>query len=195
MANQVETIIQVQYENRDRKSAFFRLVFALPVSIYLATLVQAAHWGVSSVTIVLPVVLALVFRGVYPSWILNFNHAVFEFANRVTAYALLLTDKHPTFEGNPTVAVLFPDVEGGKKLNRWLPIVKWILAIPLYIVGLVYTVYALLALLILWLEISVTGKSSAWSLDIIYKVVKYWNRVAGYAVLLLTDDYPAFTLS
>ena len=61
-----------------------------------------------------------------------------EFGTRVAAYVLLLTDEYPTFERNPKVAVLFPDVEGGKKLNRWLPLVKWILAIPLYIVGVIY---------------------------------------------------------
>jgi uncharacterized membrane protein len=195
MANQVETIIELQYENRDRKSAFLRLFFALPVGILLALFTQAAHWGFSSVAIVLPVVLTLVFRQIYPSWVLTFNHAVNEFSVRVAAYALLLTDKYPTIEANSSTAVIFPDVEGGKKLKRYAPIYKWILAIPLYVIGFVYSLYSLVALLLAWLQISLTGKAPAWALDIIYSTVKFWNRVAGYAILLVTDEYPSFSLN
>lgn len=195
MANQVETIIELQYENRDRKSALLRLFFVLPAGVLLSLFTQAAHWGFSSVAIVLPVVLTLVFRQVYPSWVLTFNHAVVEFSIRVAAYALLLTDKYPTIEANSSVAVIFPDVEGGMKLNRYAPIYKWILAIPLYVVGFIYSIYSLIALLLAWLQISLSGQAPAWALDIIYSTVKFWNRVAGYAILLVTDEYPSFSLN
>jgi uncharacterized membrane protein len=144
---------------------------------------------------VLPVVLTLVFRQIYPSWVLTFNHAVNEFSVRVAAYALLLTDKYPAIEANSSTAVIFPDVEGGKKLKRYAPIYKWILAIPLYVIGFVYSLYSLVALLLAWLQISLTGKAPAWALDIIYSTVKFWNRVAGYAILLVTDEYPSFSLN
>jgi hypothetical protein len=195
MANQIETHIEIQYSNRDRLSAAFRLILVLPVGILLGLFTQVTHWGISSVAIVLPVVLTLAFRQIYPSWVLTFNHAINEFSIRIAAYALLLTDKYPTFEPNPSVAVIFPDVEGGKKLNRWLPIVKWFLAIPLYIVGFIYSIYALIALILAWAQISLSGNAPAWALDIVYSTLKFWNRVTGYAVLLVTDEYPSFSLN
>jgi hypothetical protein len=194
MANQVQTIINVQYENRDRASAFFRWLLALPVFALFTFFFQAAHWGVSAVVIVLPVVLTILVREAYPSWVLTFNHAVTEFSVRVAAYALFLTDKYPTLEANPDIAVILPDVEGGKKLNRYLPLIKWILAIPHYVVGTIYSIYALIATLFIWLQISLTGNGSKWAFDAIYGTIRYWNRVAGYAVLLVTDEYPTFSL-
>ena len=192
--NQIETHIEISVENRDRASAFFRWLLVLPVAIFLAFFMQAVHWGISSFVIVLPVVLSILFRGIYPSWILTFNHAILEFAMRVAAYTFFITDKYPTLEPNPSVAVILPDVEGGKKLNRWLPIVKWFLAIPHYVVGTVYLIYASIATLYLWLQISVSGKASQWALDANLNTLKYWNRVFGYAVLLVTDEYPTFSL-
>jgi len=194
MANQIETIIQVQREARDRVTVFFRWVLILPAAIFISLFVQAIHWGISSFAIVVPVVLTLVFRQGYPSWVLTFNHAIMEFSMRIAAYGLFLTDKYPTIEANPSAAVIFPDVEGGKKLNRWLPIVKWFLAIPLYVVGFLYLIYAAVATLVLWLQISITGRPSSWALDANLNTLKFWNRVFGYSVLLVTDEYPSFSL-
>lgn len=194
MANQIETIIQVQREARDRVTVFFRWVLILPAAIFISLFVQAIHWGISSFAIVVPVVLTLVFRQGYPSWVLTFNHAIMEFSMRIAAYGLFLTDKYPTIEANPSVAVIFPDVEGGKKLNRWLPIVKWFLAIPLYVIGFFYLIYAAIATLVLWLQISITGNPANWALDVNLNTLKFWNRVFGYSVLLVTDEYPSFSL-
>lgn len=195
MANQVETIIEVRTEQRDRASVFFRWLLVIPAAILISLFTQVAHFGISTFAIVLPVVLTLLIRQVYPSWVLTFNHAIMEFSMRIAAYAFFLTDKYPTIEANSSVAVLIPDVEGGKKLNRWLPLVKWFLAIPLYVVGLLYLVYGALATLTLWLQISITGKGSAWAFDAVYGTLKFWNRVYGYAVLLVTDEYPSFSLN
>ncbi|MGI9198733.1 MAG: hypothetical protein ACR2I9_03415 [Candidatus Nanopelagicaceae bacterium] len=167
----------------------------IPVAILISLFTQVAHFGISTFVIVLPVVLTLLIRQIYPSWVLTFNHAIMEFSMRIAAYAFFLTDKYPTIEANSSVAVLIPDVEGGKKLNRWMPLVKWFLAIPLYIVGLIYLVYGALATLTLWLQISITGKGSAWAFDAVYGTLKFWNRVFGYAVLLVTDEYPSFSLN
>ena len=194
MANQIETNIEIAYENRDRASAFFRWLLVLPVAIFLGFFTQSVHWGISSFVIVLPVVLSIVFRQIYPSWILTFNHAILEFAMRVGAFTFFLNDKYPTLEPNSSVAVILPDVEGGKKLNRWLPIFKWFLAIPLYVVGTFYLLYALVATLYLWLQISLTGNASKWALEANLNTLRYWNRVFGYAVLLVTDEYPTFSL-
>ena len=131
MANQVKTIINVQRDNRDRITVLFRGVLVLPALVYLMTLMQMWHWGVSSAVITLPVILTLIFRGKYPSYILTFNHAMMELSTRFSAYMLFLTDDYPSIERNENIAVLFPDVEGGKKLSRWQPIFKLIFAIPL----------------------------------------------------------------
>jgi len=142
----------------------------------------------------LPVVAALVVRNVYPSWLLNFNHAVLEFSARVAAYVLLLTDDYPTFERNPKVAVLLPDVEGGKRLNRWMPLVKWFLAIPLYIVGCIYLLMTFVATILAWALTSLTGTYPAWAGEITLNTLRFWNRVYGYAFVLVTDEYPSFSL-
>ena len=195
MANQVETIIEITSENRDRASVFFRWLLVLPVAALITLFTQAAHFGITTFLIVLPVVLTLLIRQAYPSWVLTFNHAILEFSTRIVAYTLFLTDKYPTLEANPSVAVLLPDVQGGKKLNRWLPLVKWFLALPLYVVGFFYLIYAAIATLVLWLQISITGKGSKWAFDAVYGTLKFWNRTFGYAVLLVTDEYPSFSLN
>lgn len=194
MSNQIETLIELQRENRDRFSVFFRWFMAIPVVLLLSLFAQAAHWGITSTIIMAPVVLSLLFREIYPSWVLTFNHAILEFSMRISAYLLFLTDRYPTIEANPSVAVILPDVEGGKKLNRWLPLIKWFLAIPLYIVGIFYILYSFIATVFLWLKISITGESSDWALEVNLDLLKFWNRVFGYAVLLVTDEYPTFAL-
>jgi len=108
---------------------------------------------------------------------------------------LLLTDDYPSIERNPNIAVLLPDVDGGKKLNRFMPLVKWILAIPLVIVGLVYALLALITTFVAWIITWSTGTYPRWALDIVLGTIKFWNRVYGYAILLVTDEYPGFSLS
>ena len=107
---------------------------------------------------------------------------------------LILNDKYPSIEANSKVAVLFPDVEGGNKLNRWLPLVKWFLAIPHYIVGAVYLVISLVVTFIAWIQTSITGKYPEWAGEIVLGTISYWNRVQGYMLLLVTDKYPTFRL-
>ena len=195
MSNQVETIINVQLENRDKKTVFWRGILVVPAVAFITAFTETMHWGWTTGLIVVPTVLALVVRGVYPSYVLSFNHAVLELQTRVIAYVLLLTDDYPSIERNPNVAVLLPDVDGGRKLNRWLPIVKWFAAIPLVIVGLVYTALALLVTVVAWVITWSTGRYPEWALNIVLGTLKFWNRVNGYAVILVTDEYPSFSLS
>ena len=194
MSNQVETIINVNLENRDKKTVFWRGILAAPAVVFITAFTETLHWGWTTGLIVVPVVLALVVRGVYPSYVLSFNHAVLELQTRVVAYVLLLTDDYPSIERNPSVAVLLPDVDGGRKLNRWLPIVKWFAAIPLVIVGLIYSALALVVTIVAWAITSATGKYPDWALTIVLGTVKFWNRVYGYAIVLVTDEYPSFSL-
>lgn len=195
MANQVQTIINVQLENRDKKTVFWRGILAVPVVVFVIAFAPMADEAWATGLIILPVVLALVVRGIYPSYVLSFNHGLIELETRLVAYVLLLTDDYPSIERNPNIAVLLPDVDGGKKLNRFMPLVKWILAIPLVIVGLVYALLALVTTFIAWIVTWSTGTYPRWALDIVLGTVKFWNRVYGYAILLVTDEYPGFSLS
>jgi hypothetical protein len=195
MANQVETIINVQLENRDKKTVFWRGILAAPVVVFVIAFTPMADEAWATGLIILPVVLALVVRGIYPSYVLSFNHGLIELETRLVAYVLLLTDDYPSIERNPNIAVLLPDVDGGKKLNRFMPLVKWILAIPLVIVGLVYALLALIITFVAWIVTWSTGTYPRWALDIVLGTVKFWNRVYGYAILLVTDEYPGFSLT
>jgi hypothetical protein len=194
MSNQIETIIEVQYENRDKKTVFWRGILAFPVVCFLASFTEMAHWGWSSGFLVVPTLLAIVFTGKYPSYVLNFNHALIELHTRVFAYVLLLSDDYPSIERNPKMAVLLPDVEGGKKLGRILQIFKVIFAIPLIIVGLIYATAALVITFFAWIATWSTGRYPQWAGDFVLKTMQFWNRIYGYVLLMVTDEYPRFTL-
>lgn len=196
MSNQIETYIEIKLDNRDQVSGLFRYILIVPVLIFAAAF---APGGAESLTIgmgvvVLPTFLAIVFRGVYPSYALRFNQSIVELSTRITAYALLLNDNYPSIEANSSVRVVFPDVEGGKKLNRLLPLVKWLLAIPLYIVGIVYTIYGLIMLIVGWFAVIFTKAMPQAVAEVLFGVTRFWNRVLGYAFLLVTDEYPSFSL-
>ncbi|MGA0003118.1 MAG: hypothetical protein ACO3GT_03340 [Candidatus Nanopelagicales bacterium] len=198
MSNQIETTITVQLDNRDRMSVLLRIFLVVPIAIFISAFTA---WSGSteastflSGLLFLPVLLALVFRGIYPSYVLDFNRSLLALSTRVTAYILLLNDKYPSIEESDDVKITFPDVEGGTKLNRYMPLVKWLLAVPLYLVGFVYVFYGLAVLIFTWFTILFTGKMPAFSGEVLLGVTKYWNRVYGYAFLLVTDEYPSFSL-
>jgi hypothetical protein len=198
MSNQIETSFQVQLENRDRATAFARIVIAFPVFIFVSSFSIETFFSDNPMQtyglLVLPVVLALLFRGVYPSYVLSFNKALFGLVNRVWAYIALLTDEYPSIEDSKVVQITYPEVNGGKSLSRGLPLIKWVFAIPLYIVGVVYSIYGFIMLIVAWFSILFTGKMPESSADAIARVTQYWNRIYGYAVILVTDEYPSFSL-
>lgn len=198
MSNQIETTVTVQLENRDRKSVALRIFLVVPMAVFISAFTA---WSGSSETsaflsslLFLPVVLALVFRGIYPSYVLDFNRSLLALSTRVTAYVFLLNDNYPSIEESDDVKITFPEVEGGAKLNRYLPLVKWLLALPLYLVGFIYVIYGLAVLIFTWFTILFTGKMPAVSGEVLLGVTQYWNRVYGYAFLLVTDEYPSFSL-
>ena len=197
MSNQIETYIEIKLDNRDQVSVLFRYILIVPVLFFAAAFAPggAESLSIGMGVVVLPTLLAIVFRGVYPSYALKFNQAILELSTRVTAYALLLNDNYPSIEANSSVRVVFPDVEGGKKLNRLLPLVKWILAIPLYLVGFIYTLYGLIMLLAGWFAVVFTKEMPQVVAEVLFGVTRFWNRVLGYAFLLVTDEYPSFNLN
>ena len=194
MSNQVTTVIKIKHKDRNRATVFWRGILAFPIAVFVASF-DLGTSGIGAVSvIVLPALLAIVFRGKYPSYVLTFNHALIELSTRLAAYVLILNDKYPSIEANSKVVVTFPDVDGGKKLNRGLPLVKWFLAIPHYIVGAVYLVISLGVTVIAWVQTSITGRYPEWAGQIVLGTISYWNRVQGYMLLLVTDKYPSFKL-
>ena len=195
-SNQVETSIEIQLTNRDRKTVFFRGFLVFPAVIFIASFIQSIDAGASfGGLLFLPALLALLVRGVYPSYVLSFNKSMLELNARIAAYALLLTDEYPSIEANPNIKVDLPDIEGGAKLSRVLPLVKWLFAIPLFIVGAVYAVIAFVLTFAAWIITSATGNYPESIATFVLGTIEFWNRVYGYAAILVTDDYPPFTLN
>ncbi len=193
--NQVETSIEVQLTNRNRKTIFFRGILVFPMAIFIGSFTQSMEAGAAFGGLLFaPVLLALLVRGVYPSYVLSFNKSMLELNARISAYALLLTDEYPSIEANPNIKVDLPDIEGGAKLSRVLPLVKWIFAIPLFIVGIIYAVIALVLTFFAWIITSSTGNYPESIANFVLGTIEFWNRLYGYAVILVTDDYPSFTL-
>ena len=197
MINQILTEIHVDLDNRDKNTALFRVFLAVPVLIFLSSFSEFADNlpGVIGGFLILPVVLSLLFRNVYPSYVLAFNKALLELSNRINAYLLLLTDEYPSIEANQKVRLIYPEIEGGKKLSPWMPLVKWFLAIPLFLLGVIYAIYALALTLVAWVTVISKGHYPEDKAEEVIKVIAYWNRLYGYALLLVTDEYPSFSLN
>jgi len=200
MSNQIETQIDVTMTERNRTSALFRLILVVPIAIFVAAFTPSVAGldsgdmnSLNAGFFALPVALAIVFRQVYPSYLLSFNEALLSLQTRVNAYVCLLTDEYPSIEDNDVVSVTFPEVDA-KALNRWLPLVKWFLAIPLYVVGIVYIFYGLFLTGCAWISILFSGNFPEFCAEGIVGVIAYWNRVVGYALVLVTDEYPTFSL-
>jgi hypothetical protein len=196
MSNQIMTEISIDLDNRDKNTALFRVFIAAPAFIFLSSFSSFSDeaMGVVGGLLFLPTILALLFRNKYPSYVLAFNKAFLELSNRITIYVLVLTDSYPSIESNEKLRLIYPEIDGGKKLNPWLPLVKWFLAIPLYFVGAIYAIYALALTFIAWISVVRTGTYPVAKGEEVVKVIAYWNRVYGYAFLLVTDKYPSFSL-
>jgi len=197
MSNQIITEIHVDLDNRDKTTALFRIFLAVPVLIFISSFSEFADDlpGVLGGLLFLPVVLSMLFRNVYPSYVLAFNKALLELSNRVNAYVLVLTDEYPSIEANQKVRLIYPEIDGGKKLSPWMPLVKWFLAIPLFLLGIIYAIYGFALTLISWFSVITKGFYPEDKAEEVIKVIAYWNRLYGYALLLVTDEYPSFSLN
>jgi len=196
MSNQIRTEIHVDLDHRDKNTSLFRIFIAFPALIFLSSFSEFSGdmMGVIGGVLVIPVVLSLLFRNVYPSYVLAFNKALLELSNRVVAYLLVLTDEYPSIEANQKIRLLYPEIEGGRKLSPWKPLVKWFLAIPLFVLGLIYAIYGLALTFVAWISVVRNGIYPEDKAEEVIKVIAYWNRLYGYALLLVTDEYPSFSL-
>jgi hypothetical protein len=140
-------------------------------------------------------VLMLVFRQKYPRWWFEWNFALTKFGLRVAAYGALLRDEYPSTDEEQAVHVELPYPDAARDLDRWLPLVKWLLAIPHYLVLALLCAGAVLGVIAAWLAILLTGTYPRPLFGFVVGVMRWWLRVAAYAFLLTTDRYPPFRLA
>ncbi len=185
----------VDYPDRDldRVTSFFRILMVIPIAIVVALLTDAA--GVLAGVLFIPPLLMILFRGKYPRWWFDWNLNVLRFANRVSVYVLLMDDRYPSTDEEQAVDLRlpYPDVEAD--LHRGLPLVKWLLALPHYVLLAFLWIGALIVAVIAWFAILFTGRYPRSLFDYVEGVLRWHNRVVGYAFALVTDRYPPFRLS
>jgi len=198
--------LSIDYPDRplNRLTTFFRIFTIIPIAIVLGLINGNREWGgeggcgfeyAVGAILVLPIVFMILFRQKYPRWWFDWNLALTRFIARVGAYFALLRDEYPSTDEEQAVHldIIYPDAKEG--LNRWLPLVKWFLAIPhIFILSFLW-VAAIACVIFAWFVILFTGVYPRAFFDFVVGVSRWWLRVAAYAFLLTTDRYPPFALS
>ena len=141
-----------------------------------------------------PPLLMIVFRQKYPRWWFDWNLELQRFENRVLAYLALMDDRYPSTDERQAVTLDYPYPDARQGLNRWLPLVKWLLAIPHYIVLFFLYIGAFFAIIFAWFAILFTGRYPQSLFDFVVGVARWHNRVTAYMFILITDKYPPFSL-
>ena len=185
-------------ESLNRVTTLLRLIWIIPIAVILS-LVSATGDGARSGGAVLgglwvAIALMIAVRVLYPRWWFDFARELTRFGARVGAYFALLTDRFPSTVDEQSVhlEIDYPNVE--RDLNRWLPLVKWLLAIPHYVVLVFLFIGAAVAIVIAWFAILITGRYPKPLFDYVVGVSRWSLRVSAYAFLLVTDRYPPFSL-
>jgi hypothetical protein len=195
--------LEIDYPDRElnRLTTFFRPLVAIPALIVLTLvtgpMIQVGRERgsfVSGGVIAAATALMLLFRGKYPRWWFDWNLELTRFGTRVWAYLALLRDEYPSTDEEQSVHldILYPD---SGRLSPWLPLVKWFLAIPHYLVLIFLTAGGILAVIGAWVAILFTGRYPRALFDFVVGVFRWCLRVAAYAFLLTTDRYPPFRLA
>jgi hypothetical protein len=201
--------LAIDYPDRqlNRVSTAFRILTVIPIGIVLSSIGgYGSSWtnGHGNATTIavggtgllfLPPLLMIVFRQKYPRWWFDWNLQLLRFSNRVGAYLALMDDRYPSTDEAQSVHLDFPYPDTGRDLNRWLPIVKWLLAVPHYVVLFFLYVGAFFAVIVAWFAILLTGRYPRGLFDFVEGVFRWHNRVVGYALIVVTDRYPPFSLS
>jgi hypothetical protein len=195
----------VAYPDRElnRLTSFFRLIVAIPILIVLTALGNeygswSNDWGFAAGgggLLFFPPLLMIVFRQKYPRWWYDWNLELMRFSNRVGVYLGLMDDEYPSTDEQQSVTLDFPYPDARNGLNRWLPLVKWLLAIPHYVILVFLGLAAFVAVIVAWFAILFTGRYPRGIFDFVEGVLRWSNRVVGYALILVTDEYPPFSLS
>jgi hypothetical protein len=201
--------LKIDYPDRalDRVSTLLRIFYVIPILIVLILIsgstsaADTARDGGQMVAVggggilVLPVVLMILFRQKYPRWWFDFHLQLTRFSTRVVSYMALMSDRYPSTDEEQWVDLEldYPDVQ--QDLNRWLPLVKWLLAIPHYVVLFFLVIAAFFVVIIAWFAVLFTGRYPRGLFDFVEGVQRWGLRVEAYAFLLITDRYPPFTLA
>ena len=198
--------LSVDYPDRElnRLTSFFRLIVIIPIGVILYLVSGAVYrsgdesqWVVAisaGGVLFLATMLMLVFKQKYPRWWFDWNIALTKFSIRVGAYLALLRDEYPSTDEDQAAHIEIPYPDAKKDLNRWLPLVKWFLAIPHYIILFFLGIAAVFVVIITWFAILFTGRYPKGLFDFVVGVMRWSLRVMAYAALLTTDEYPPFTL-
>lgn len=194
----------VDYPDRplDRLTTFFRLFVAIPILIVLGSVASGTWTWASEQAVEITAsaggllffapLLMILFRQKYPRWWFDWNRELLRFGNRVGAYLALLDDHYPSTDEQQSVHLDFPYPDVPRDLNRWLPLVKWLLAIPHYIVLFFLDIALIVVVIIAWFAILFTQRYPPGLFNFVTSVIGWHNRVLGYAFLLVTDQYPPF---
>jgi hypothetical protein len=197
----------VDYPDRDldRLTSALRIFTVIPIAIVLWSLegfsgrssggAEATTVAISGTGLLfLPPLLMILFREKYPRWWFDWNLQLLRFSTRVAVYLLLMDDTYPSTDEEQGVHLDFayPDVR--QQLNRWMPLVKWFLAIPHYVVLFFLDIGVILVVIAAWFAILFTGRYPRGMFDYVEGVIRWNLRVTGYAIILITDQYPPFQL-
>jgi hypothetical protein len=197
----------VDYPDRplDRLTTGLRIVVAIPILIVLAAVAGGGGWESSSDDaqtaaaagglLFFGPLLMILFRQKYPRWWFDWNLELQRFGNRVGVYLALMDDRYPATDQHQSVHLDVPYPDAERDLNRWLPLVKWLLAIPHYIVLFFLWIAALVVVIVVWFAILFTGRYPRGLFDFVEGVIRWHNRVIAYALVLVTDRYPPFRLA
>ena len=197
----------VDYPDRDlnRLTTFFRVFTAIPILIVLGSVGGGmVQWGSDQGTaaaagaggfLFFGPLLMILFRQKYPRWWFEWNLELMRFTNRVGIYLGLMDDRYPSTDEHQSVHLDIDYPEVSQDLNRWLPLVKWFLTVPHYVVLLFLYVAAVVVVVIAWFSILFTGRYPRGLFDFVEGVIRWHNRVVGYAFILVTDHYPPFRLA
>jgi uncharacterized protein DUF4389 len=198
----------VEYPDRvlDRVSTGFRIFLVIPIAIVLGAVSGGTwQWSIGDQTAVVAAgaggllffgpLLMILFRQKYPRWWFDWNLELQRFGNRVWVYLALMDDRYPSTTDHQSVRLEYPVPDAGHDLNRWLPLVKWFLAIPHYIVLFFLWIGAVVVVIVTWFAILFTGRYPRGMFNFVEGVLRWQNRVVAYAVVLVTDAYPPFRLA
>ena len=200
--------LNVDYPDRNlnRLTSFFRIFTIIPIAIVYGLLgggwvwwgnrAPGWNWQFTTVAfVVLPLVLMILFRKKYPKWWFDWNLALSRFSYRVTSYFALLRDEYPSTDEEQAIHLdmVYPDAQ--TELGRGMPIIKWILAIPHWIILYFLGIAAWICIIIAWFAILFTGRYPKGLFEFVVGVLRWGFRVVAYALLMITDKYPPFSLS
>lgn len=198
----------VDYPDRalGRVTTAFRIIVAIPIFIVLGA-VSGGTWqwsyenGTTAVAagagglLFFGPLLMILFRRKYPRWWFDWNLELQRFSNRVGVYLALMDDRYPSTDEDQSVHLIYTYPDARRDLNRWLPLVKWLLAIPHYVVLFFLWIAAVVVVIVAWFAILFTGRYPRGMFDFVEGVIRWHNRVVAYAFVLVTDRYPPFRLS